>query len=68
MSLLRKGRALLRAGAAGLVLSLCSVAAWAEDAPKPNILVIWGDDVGMWNISAYHRLSPRHDGRDDTQH
>jgi hypothetical protein len=24
-------------------------------AKKPNILVIWGDDVGMWNISAYHR-------------
>ena len=23
-------------------------------AKKPNILVIWGDDVGMWNISAYH--------------
>jgi len=22
---------------------------------KPNILVIWGDDVGTWNISAYHR-------------
>jgi arylsulfatase len=22
---------------------------------KPNILVIFGDDVGMWNISAYHR-------------
>src|SRR5229473_2332306 len=22
---------------------------------KPNILVIMGDDVGMWNISAYHR-------------
>ena len=22
---------------------------------KPNILIIWGDDVGMWNISAYHR-------------
>jgi arylsulfatase A-like enzyme len=21
----------------------------------PNILIIWGDDVGMWNISAYHR-------------
>jgi len=21
---------------------------------KPNILVFWGDDVGMWNISAYH--------------
>lgn len=22
---------------------------------KPNLLIIWGDDVGMWNISAYHR-------------
>jgi arylsulfatase len=22
---------------------------------KPNILVIWGDDAGMYNISAYHR-------------
>src|SRR5512142_1207877 len=20
---------------------------------KPNILIIWGDDIGMWNISAY---------------
>ena len=27
----------------------------AQDAEKPNILVIWGDDIGMWNISAYHR-------------
>lgn len=26
----------------------------AQAADKPNILVIWGDDVGMWNISAYH--------------
>ena len=24
-------------------------------ADKPNILVIWGDDVGQQNISAYHR-------------
>ncbi|MEL0166746.1 MAG: arylsulfatase [Pseudomonadaceae bacterium] len=55
MSLFRKGRALLRAGAVGVMLSLCSAAAWAEDAAKPNILIIWGDDVGMWNISAYHR-------------
>ncbi|KGE79099.1 arylsulfatase [Halomonas salina] len=26
-----------------------------EDAERPNILIIWGDDVGMWNIGAYHR-------------
>jgi arylsulfatase len=24
-------------------------------AGKPNILIIWGDDVGMWNLSTYHR-------------
>ena len=29
-------------------------AAMAADK-KPNILIIWGDDVGMWNLSAYHR-------------
>ncbi|MEF1305130.1 sulfatase-like hydrolase/transferase, partial [Vibrio owensii] len=23
-------------------------------ADKPNILVFWGDDVGVYNISAYH--------------
>ena len=27
----------------------------AGAAEKPNILVIFGDDVGMYNISAYHR-------------
>jgi arylsulfatase len=29
-------------------------AAWAQDK-KPNIVVIMGDDIGMWNIGAYHR-------------
>jgi arylsulfatase A-like enzyme len=37
--------------AAGLMFTL---AATAQDK-KPNILVIWGDDVGIHNISAYHR-------------
>ena len=22
---------------------------------KPNLLVIWGDDIGIWNLSCYHR-------------
>jgi arylsulfatase len=35
--------------AAGLLWALCAGAAWAQD--KPNILVLWGDDVGFWNIS-----------------
>ena len=24
-------------------------------ADKPNILVIWGDDIGYWNVSAYNQ-------------
>ena len=28
--------------------------AQAQDARKPNILVIWGDDIGWYNISAYN--------------
>ena len=25
----------------------------AAKTPQPNILVIWGDDIGMWNVGAY---------------
>jgi arylsulfatase A-like enzyme len=38
-----------------LTLTICLVATLAAAEEKPNILIIWGDDVGMWNISAYHR-------------
>jgi hypothetical protein len=31
------------------------VPAVAQDNKKPNIVVIMGDDIGMWNIGAYHR-------------
>ena len=27
----------------------------SAQSKKPNIVVIFGDDVGVWNISAYHR-------------
>ena len=27
----------------------------AQPQPKPNIVVIMGDDIGYWNISAYNR-------------
>ena len=46
-----------------LLLALSSVACDAADkasatkntADKPNILVIWGDDIGTWNISHNNR-------------
>ncbi|GHD26677.1 arylsulfatase [Halioglobus pacificus] len=38
-----------------LGLALVLTASLAQAADKPNILVIWGDDVGQSNISAYSR-------------
>ena len=34
--------------------ALALPAAAQTAAKKPNILVIWGDDVGQFNISAYN--------------
>ena len=38
--------------AAGLAVVLGAGTAWAQ-TQKPNVLVIWGDDIGLTNISAY---------------
>jgi arylsulfatase A-like enzyme len=42
--------------AAGLVtLVVATAPSGAVAQSKPNIVFIMGDDIGMWNISAYHR-------------
>ena len=48
---------LLCLAAAGLALALFAAAPTLAQTPdkKPNIVVIMGDDIGMWNIGAYHR-------------
>jgi arylsulfatase len=35
--------------------STSPVLAQASPSKPPNIVVIMGDDIGMWNIGAYHR-------------
>ena len=40
--------------AAALIAGL-SPPAYVQAAEQPNIIVIMGDDIGMWNIGAYHR-------------
>jgi arylsulfatase A-like enzyme len=43
---------------AAWVVALCAAFIAAAASPahaKPNIVVIMGDDIGMWNIGAYHR-------------
>jgi arylsulfatase len=37
-----------------LAILFVSGIANAQDK-KPNILVIWGDDIGYWNVSAYNQ-------------
>ncbi|MGD8440811.1 MAG: arylsulfatase, partial [Holophagae bacterium] len=39
--------------AAALLAAVAAAPAAAQD--KPNILVIWGDDIGTWNISHTNR-------------
>jgi arylsulfatase A-like enzyme len=42
-------------GALLAVATTASLPAVAQQQQKPNIVVIMGDDIGMWNIGAYHR-------------
>ncbi len=49
----RLGGSVRRIVAFALLLSAPSAPSYGAD--KPNILVIWGDDIGVYNISAYHR-------------
>jgi len=37
------------------MLALSSAVLATTDTSKPNILAIWGDDIGPFNISAYNR-------------
>src|ERR1700674_1144555 len=36
-------------------VSVATAPAAAQQQQRPNIVVIMGDDIGIWNIGAYHR-------------
>ena len=57
MNMLRAKTWTLLLAAVLTVIVVCAVGqeSNAADAKKPNILVIMGDDVGWFNIGAYHR-------------
>jgi arylsulfatase A-like enzyme len=46
---------------AGLAVVALVCAAMGAASPaaaadkKPNILILWGDDIGFWNVSAYNQ-------------
>ena len=54
MSLIRIIRLGLVASSAAMMM-MAAAPATAQPAQKPNIVVIMGDDIGMWNVGAYHR-------------
>ena len=57
MTIVRKAKAALVAGALATVMAgvvPAAVQAQPAGAKKPNILIIWGDDIGGFNISAYN--------------
>jgi len=47
-------RLIALAALTAIALTLPS-AAFAAAAKKPNIVIIWGDDIGYWNVSAYNQ-------------
>jgi hypothetical protein len=38
-----------------LIAVLACLSGTALAQKKPNILILWGDDIGYWNISAYNQ-------------
>jgi len=46
---------LLGSLAIATIAAIAPAQAQAQAAKQPNIVVIMGDDIGMWNIGAYHR-------------
>ena len=44
-------RRIVALGIAVLIVGVAS--AFGQAASRPNIVVIWGDDIGMWNVGAY---------------
>jgi len=49
------GKISLALAAVATLFSASTPAAAKAQEKKPNIVVIMGDDIGMWNIGAYHR-------------
>jgi arylsulfatase A-like enzyme len=49
-----RGKWLIAVALAVAAVALGGAPAAAQTADKPNILVIWGDDIGWYNISAYN--------------
>ena len=46
-------RWVMRCTLVAILLPVVAIQAWAQD--QPNVVMIWGDDIGVWNLSAYNQ-------------
>jgi len=54
-NILRRWTRGLGAAALAITFAAFGVTDALAQAKKPNILIIWGDDIGYWNVSAYNQ-------------
>jgi arylsulfatase len=47
--------AMIAATALGVMIEPDAARAQQQPSAKPNILILWGDDIGYWNISTYNQ-------------
>jgi arylsulfatase len=55
MGLIKKLLTTSLAASLSVVVFIAVLGTATAAAKKPNILIIWGDDIGYWNISAYNQ-------------
>jgi hypothetical protein len=52
---MNKLRIVWRSASMFLSIVLLSAVSASAQQKKPNILILWGDDIGYWNVSAYNQ-------------
>ena len=52
---MNKLRIVCRSASMFLSIVLLSALSASAQQKKPNILILWGDDIGYWNVSAYNQ-------------
>ena len=50
-------RWVMRCTLVAILLPVVAIPTWAQD--QPNVVMIWGDDIGVWNLSAYNHQRAR---------
>jgi hypothetical protein len=53
----RSGKLSLGLATVAMLFGVAGAPTAKAQEKRPNIIAIMGDDIGMWNIGAYHRAA-----------